>query len=204
MYALATRRPIPGLPDWPTFKDDTELTLASLNKIKAIFIPYWSWKIPSDIIANYECVGFHCTDLPFGRGGSPIENLIARGFDHTKLSVFRMNDKFDAGPIYLKRDLSLAGDMNAILNRIDRLIAAIIFGMIENWPTPQPQTGEVVIFKRKTPAERAAIMAVHKVVELTLANHRTGPQSDRQPYANPGQATASPVVYQRDWPNLEV
>jgi methionyl-tRNA formyltransferase len=160
-YCLASRRSIPGLPEWPRFSAEIELTLAALYAIKpkAIFIPYWSWKIPPDIISVYECVGFHCTDLPFGRGGSPIENLIARGFEKTKVSVFRMNNKFDAGPIYLKRDLSLAGNIETILSRYDVLIKTIIFEMIENWPIPIPQVGEVTIFKRKTPEERAIIMA---------------------------------------------
>ena len=41
-----------------------------------VFFPHWSWKIPPSIYENYNCVVFHMTDLPFGRGGSPLQNLI--------------------------------------------------------------------------------------------------------------------------------
>ena len=35
-----------------------------------IFFPHWSWMIPADIYENFECIVFHMTDLPFGRGPS--------------------------------------------------------------------------------------------------------------------------------------
>ena len=45
---------------------------------KYIFFPHWSKKVDTKIVNNYECVCFHETDLPYGRGGSPIQNLILR------------------------------------------------------------------------------------------------------------------------------
>ena len=43
------------------------------------------------------------TDLPYGRGGSPLQNLILKGKKTTKITAFKMIDKIDAGPIYLKK-----------------------------------------------------------------------------------------------------
>ena len=54
------------------------------------------------------------TDLPFGRGGSPLQNLITRGISKTKISALRCNEEIDAGPIYLKRPLSLHGSAEEI------------------------------------------------------------------------------------------
>jgi len=53
------------------------------------------------------------TDLPFGRGGSPLQNLIVRGFTHTKLSALRVEKGLDTGDIYLKEDLEQYGDFYA-------------------------------------------------------------------------------------------
>lgn len=39
---------------------------------KYIFFIHWSWIVPSVILEKFECVCFHMTDLPFGRGGSPL------------------------------------------------------------------------------------------------------------------------------------
>jgi len=40
-----------------------------------IFFPHWSTHIPSAIYSNFNCIIFHMTDLPYGRGGSPLQIL---------------------------------------------------------------------------------------------------------------------------------
>jgi hypothetical protein len=54
------------------------------------------------------------TDVPFGRGGSPLQNLIVRGRRETKLTALRMSREFDAGPVYMKEPLSLEGGAEEI------------------------------------------------------------------------------------------
>ena len=46
------------------------------------------------------------TDLPYGRGGSPLQNLIVRGHKHTMISAIKCVKELDAGPIYLKKPLT--------------------------------------------------------------------------------------------------
>ena len=60
-----------------------------------------------EIIKRFECVCFHMADVPYGRGGSPLQNLIARGHRETKLTALRMVEDFDAGPVYSKMPLCL-------------------------------------------------------------------------------------------------
>lgn len=43
------------------------------------------------------------TDLPYGRGGSPLQNLIVRNHYKTKISEIRVKKEIDSGPIYLKK-----------------------------------------------------------------------------------------------------
>ena len=62
--------------------------LTELNP-KFVFFPHWSSRIKRDIFENFECVIFHMTDLPFGRGGSPLQNLIVRGFNETRISAIK-------------------------------------------------------------------------------------------------------------------
>jgi methionyl-tRNA formyltransferase len=65
-----------------------------------VFFAHWSWKIPRAVYEAHECVIFHMTDVPFGRGGSPLQNLISRGIYETKLSALRCVEEMDAGPVY--------------------------------------------------------------------------------------------------------
>ena len=43
------------------------------------------------------------TDLPYGRGGSPLQNLILDNKQKTMISAFKMTERMDEGPIYIKK-----------------------------------------------------------------------------------------------------
>jgi methionyl-tRNA formyltransferase len=132
-----------------------ELTPARLSAIspRFVFFPHWSQRIPAEIHKQYECVIFHMTDLPFGRGGSPLQNLIVRGIYETKISAVRCVEELDAGPVYLKRHLSLHGAAEEIYLRAYAVVADMIVDIIERQPAPTPQEGEPTYFKRRTPEE---------------------------------------------------
>ncbi|MDD2620321.1 MAG: hypothetical protein PHC92_06605 [Syntrophomonadaceae bacterium] len=82
------------------------------------------------------------TDLPFGKGGSPLQNLIARGIHETQISAFRCEKELDAGPIYCKRPLSLYGTAEEIYARTAVIVEDMIKWIIKNCPDPIPQQGE--------------------------------------------------------------
>lgn len=132
-----------------------DLTLARVEEIRPryIFFPHWSWIVPKEIVERYECVCFHSTPLPYGRGGSPVQNMIERGHKQTKLTAFRMTAGLDEGPIYQQRDVSLAGSADQIFIRIADIIQEMIPTIIDTRPEPKPQEGEPTVFKRRTPAQ---------------------------------------------------
>lgn len=140
---------------WHLVTSPLELTLETLRRVKPryVFFPHWSAKVPSEILAEVECVCFHETNVPYGRGGSPIQNLIARGHRETSVTALRMSDELDAGPIYLQRPLSLEGLGEEIFIRASRLVAEMIEEIVRTEPTPRPQAGDVVVFKRRTPSD---------------------------------------------------
>ncbi|HHV72895.1 MAG TPA: methionyl-tRNA formyltransferase [Clostridia bacterium] len=133
--------------------DKDELTYSKVKKIDPdyIFFPHWSWIIPEEIYKNFECVVFHITDLPFGRGGSPLQNLIEMGIENTKISALRVDKKIDGGDIYLKKDLNLNGTAEEIFIRASKIIFnEMMPEIIYKNPIPQKQSGRVVEFKRRT------------------------------------------------------
>ncbi|HOW96250.1 MAG TPA: methionyl-tRNA formyltransferase [Kiritimatiellia bacterium] len=140
---------------WRYVGDPAELTLERLAPLapRYIFFLHWSWKVPEEIVSRYECVCFHMTDVPYGRGGSPLQNLIVRGHSSTKLAALRMEGSFDSGPVYLKKDLSLEGSVAEILVRATHLSAGMIREIVATEPAPRPQEGTPVVFKRRKPAE---------------------------------------------------
>lgn len=140
---------------WFLIDGKEKLTAEAVKKInpRYIFFPHWSWIVPENIWKNYECVVFHMTDLPYGRGGSPLQNLVLRNYKKTKISALKVDEKIDGGDIYLKRDLSLSGSAQEIYERASRIIFSQMSFIIKNTPTPKKQTGKVVVFKRRKPEQ---------------------------------------------------
>lgn len=139
--------------EWRFASTPEELEAALELSPRFIFFVHWSWKVRPELLERHECIGFHMTDLPFGRGGSPLQNLISRGATETVLTAFRLTDELDAGPIYLKEPLSLDGRAEDIYRRATALAAAMITRIVREEPAPQPQQGSVTVFRRRTPAE---------------------------------------------------
>ena len=127
-------------------------TISSYNPDR-IFIPHWSYIIPGEIFRSFECILFHMTDLPFGWGGSPLQNLICLGFEETTISAIRVEKGVDEGMVYLKKGLSLNGTAAEIYLRASAVVETMIQQIILTDPQPFPQHGEVVVFKRRKPEE---------------------------------------------------
>lgn len=144
---------LPG--EWIYIEDTPNLLglLESRSDISRVYFLHWSDRVPSDITEKIECINFHMTDLPFGRGGSPLQNLILNDFEETVLTATQMCDVLDGGPVYLKRRLPLHGTAAAIYARAARLAAQMIEEIEASAIRPVDQEGAPSIFKRRTPAQ---------------------------------------------------
>lgn len=153
--------------DYYHIEEKDDLSVETLNSIQPdfVFFPHWSYIIPKVIYNNYNCVVFHMTDLPFGRGGSPLQNLISRKIYETKISAIKVVKELDAGPVYLKKDFSLFGNAEEIYLRAGDLIIEMINEIIKTRPIPVEQQGSPVAFKRRTP-EMSVIDKTESLEEL--------------------------------------
>lgn len=163
--------PLPG--EWAFVESSSELlrVLETTAHIGRIYFIHWSDKVPAEITTKFECVNFHMTDLPFGRGGSPLQNLILAGFEETVLTAIQMNDELDAGPVYLKRRLPLHGSAEAIYARAGRLAAQMIEEIDAAGLRPALQEGTPTHFRRRRPAQSEiplglSLPAVHDFIRM--------------------------------------
>ena len=153
--------------DFYHIEEKNKLSLEILESIQPdfVFFPHWSYIIPKNIYENYNCVVFHMTDLPFGRGGSPLQNLISRKIYETKISAIKVVKELDAGPVYLKKDFCLYGNAEEIYLRAGDLIIHMIDEIIKTRPMPVEQQGLPVAFKRRTP-DMSAVDKIETIEEL--------------------------------------
>ncbi|NQY62767.1 MAG: methionyl-tRNA formyltransferase [Alteromonadaceae bacterium] len=141
--------------NWHLVTNKDDLTFEYVKNINPeyIFFPHWSWLVPAAIFQNYCCVCFHMTDVPFGRGGSPLQNLLVRGIKKTKVSALQMTEQLDAGPVYLKHPMNLTGSAEDIFKNLAKITSSLIIEICDKTPEPLPQSGEVVHFSRRTPQQ---------------------------------------------------
>jgi len=141
--------------NWFRIKTNETFTFDELNCISPVkvFIPHWSHIISEDVFNQFECIVFHMTDLPYGRGGSPLQNLIVRGHEFTMITALRVNEGIDTGDIYLKKPLDLSGTAQVIFERTVPIIESMIQEILDNNLQPVPQKGEPTLFKRRKPKE---------------------------------------------------
>jgi methionyl-tRNA formyltransferase len=139
--------------EWLEIHRSDELDFETLKAFEPryIFFPHWSTLVGDDIVDRFECVCFHAAPVPFGRGGSPIQNMIVRGHQETELVALRMTDVLDGGPVYLRHPMSLLGGGDEIYLRLADHTVEMIEQIVANEPESEEQRGEVTVFKRRQP-----------------------------------------------------
>ena len=119
-----------------------------------VFFPHWSWIIPDEIISRWQCVIFHTSPLPWGRGGSPIQNQIVREAYDSEVCAVRAVSEIDAGPIYTRSRIDLSkGTVEEILMQVSEIVFKMIPAITLEKMVPLQQEGDVVAFKRRNPEE---------------------------------------------------
>lgn len=131
-------------------RTQSELTEDALANFQPdyVFFPHWSWVVEESIHSQFNCIVFHTAPLPYGRGGSPIQNLILRGHTHAPVCAIQMTGDLDGGALYDKIDISLAGRLSEIFVRMNQAVNELIQNIVDTHPEPVPQQGEPTVFRR--------------------------------------------------------
>jgi len=93
-----------------------------------------------------ECINLHPSLLPSYRGATPVPRAILAGETKTGVTIFRLVDRMDAGPILVQRETMIGSYENAeeLLGRLagvgcDAIDAALKLHESDPLPTGEPQ-----------------------------------------------------------------
>ena len=114
---------------------------------------HWSAKIPKRIYKTYECITVHTSNLPAGRGGTPLQNQILEGVLRTKVNLIETSDPVDSGGVYLQAPITLQGNLTDIWSTIAQTTAELIIKLLCDNPKPNPQTSLMDAYSRVTSNE---------------------------------------------------
>ncbi len=123
-----------------------------------VFFYGWSWMVPDNIVNNYICLCLHPSDLPKYRGGSPIQNQMIAGESMSAVSIFRVGDGLDDGPIYCQFPMLLAGSLDDILREMVHLGTVGTEYFIKNYKNntiifKEQDHTKATFCKRRSPAD---------------------------------------------------
>jgi len=117
-----------------------------------IFFFHWSYIVKKEVCDKYVCINLHTSNLPYGKGGSPLQNQILDKIYSSKVNAIRMSENVDAGPIYCSHPVTLQGTLFDIWNVITNISFILISNIIDN-PNMEPKEQKVieneVIYKRR-------------------------------------------------------
>ena len=112
-------------------------------------------KILKQLSLNKHNLVVHESDLPAGKGWSPMSWQILEGKNHIPITLFEADNKVDAGLYYYKEIIELSGaefiDEIRALQGIKSIELVIRF--VKNFPNIRPitQYGEETFYKKRRP-----------------------------------------------------
>jgi methionyl-tRNA formyltransferase len=111
--------------------------------------------IPSSLLDRATWLNVHPSRLPRWRGAAPIERAIMAGDEVSAVSVIRLVEELDAGPIGASRDIAIGGDTTAgeVYAEVARLAPELIDEALSN-DSFSPQSGEATYAEKIGPADR--------------------------------------------------
>ena len=133
VHLLATKEKIKVF--HPINFDDEVIT--NLNKIKPdlIIVMAYGKLLPKKILElpKYGCINIHISILPRWRGAAPIEHALMNGDKETGISIIKLIERLDAGPIIAQEKLNIPNDINK-LQLSDKLLDIGTKLLIESIP----------------------------------------------------------------------
>jgi len=113
-------------------------------------------------IPTYGCLNLHFSLLPAYRGAAPVQRALLNGESVTGISIFRIDENLDTGPIYIQRKYEINANANSaeVLRDLSYLGAesfAQVLNDIENGIQPKEQDTTGISLAPKIFKEEARI-----------------------------------------------
>ena len=100
--------------NFPTRLDEDAFRLIKSYKPDLIIVMAYGLLIPNKILnfPKYGCINIHVSLLPRWRGASPIEHTLLNGDSETGITIIKLIEKLDAGPILVQKKIPVAENIN--------------------------------------------------------------------------------------------
>ena len=96
------------------------------------------------------CINVHASLLPRWRGAAPIQRAILAGDELSGVTIMRMEEGLDTGPMLLKRELDIRGkNAGQVTDELAKLGADALVEWLKRPTPPEPQPDEGATYASK-------------------------------------------------------
>ncbi len=112
--------------------------------------------IPAPLLERALWLNVHPSLLPKWRGAAPVERSLMAGEDETGVSIIKLVDELDAGPVAAQESFAIgaADDAGAVYARAAEVAARLLSDALEREPEFREQEGEATYAAKIGPADR--------------------------------------------------
>jgi methionyl-tRNA formyltransferase len=155
-----------------TLKNEEEQAyLKSLN-LDAIIVVAYGMLLPPEVLSipNFGCINGHASLLPRWRGASPIHSSLKEGDAETGITIMKMDEGLDTGPMYCKESTPITPfttfqELHDTLSHISARLMLDVVNAVETFhPIPQPLEG--VTYAPKITKESGRLHFANKAQDL--------------------------------------
>ena len=103
------------------------------------------------LLSDFEMPNVHPSLLPRWRGAAPVERAIEAGDAETGVSIIRLTEGLDEGPVFLERPelVEPDDDYGSLAGRLARLGGELLVEVLDTRPEPRPQRDEGATYAAK-------------------------------------------------------
>jgi len=174
-HELAETRGIPI--ETPAKLDRAAADKFTALNLDAAVVAAYGLILPEAMLAapRLGCLNVHASLLPRWRGAAPIERALLAGDRDTGISIMRMDEGLDTGPVLLAERLPIPPGMGAAALYDElaalgaRLIVAALAAAAQGKLSPKPQPADGATYARKLQREEGALDWRKPAAELERA-----------------------------------
>lgn len=124
--------------------------------------------ITEPLLSRYPMLNVHPSLLPRWRGAAPIERAIMDGDERTGVSIMRVGEGFDDGPVCAQASEPITPDdtYGSLAARLEELGAALLLRTLDDSPPCTPQNEALVTYAAKIGRDDRELDPAHPATEL--------------------------------------
>ncbi len=134
-------------------------TIDQLKKLQPdlIVVAAYGKLLPREVLnlPKYGCINIHLSLLPRWRGAAPIEYTLMNGDDETGVSIIKLTERLDSGPIISQTKFKVGNNINKLhltkklIDSGNILLTKTISSIFNNDITPKAQNDKYATFAKK-------------------------------------------------------